>query len=28
VSFDGLPVAPSPLVDQIVTAYSTMLARE
>ena len=28
VSFDGLPVAPSPLVDQIATAYNQMLARE
>jgi branched-subunit amino acid aminotransferase/4-amino-4-deoxychorismate lyase len=28
VSFDGLPVAPSPLVDQIASAYSAMLARE
>ena len=28
VSFDGLPVAPSPLVDQIGTAYNTMLLRE
>lgn len=28
VSFDGLPVAPSPLVDQIATAYNDMLTRE
>jgi len=28
VSFDGFPVAPSPLVDQIGTAYNTMLTRE
>jgi len=28
VSFDGLPVAPSPLVDQIATAYNDMLSRE
>lgn len=28
VSFDGLPVAPSPLVDQIATAYGEMLANE
>jgi branched-chain amino acid aminotransferase len=28
VSFDGLPVAPSPLVDQIGTAYNSMLGRE
>ena len=28
VSFDGMPVAPSPLVDQIATAYGEMLARE
>jgi branched-chain amino acid aminotransferase len=28
VSFDGLPVAPSPLVDQIATAYNAMLNRE
>ena len=28
VSFDGLPVAPSPLVDQIATAYNEMLTRE
>lgn len=28
VSFDGLPVAPSPLVDQIATAYNQMLSRE
>jgi aminodeoxychorismate lyase len=28
VAFDGLPVAPSPLVDQIATAYNEMLARE
>ncbi len=27
-SFDGLPVAPSPLVDQIATAYNDMLCRE
>lgn len=27
-SFDGQPVAPSPLVDQIATAYHEMLARE
>ncbi|MGA2244035.1 MAG: aminotransferase class IV [Verrucomicrobiota bacterium] len=27
-SFDGAPVAPSPLVDQIATAYSEMLAHE
>jgi len=27
-AFDGLPVAPSPLVDQIVNAYNEMLARE
>jgi aminodeoxychorismate lyase len=27
-SFDGLPVAPSPLVDQIGTAYNDMLGRE
>ena len=25
---DGLPVAPSPLVDQIASAYNEMLARE
>ena len=28
VAFDGLPVAPSPLVDQIASAYNEMLARE
>ena len=28
VSFDGEPVAPSPLVDQIATAYNEMLLRE
>ena len=28
VSFDGEPVAPSPLVDQIVQAYNEMLAKE
>ncbi len=28
VSFDGLPVAPSPLVDQIATAYNEMLTGE
>lgn len=28
VSFDGAPVAPSPLVDQIATAYNEMLANE
>lgn len=28
VSFDGLPIAPSPLVDQIVNAYSEMLEHE
>jgi len=28
VSFDGLPVAPSPLVDQILTAYDQMLVNE
>jgi len=28
VSFDGEPVAPSPLVDQIATAYNDMLLRE
>jgi branched-subunit amino acid aminotransferase/4-amino-4-deoxychorismate lyase len=28
VSFDGRPVAPSPLVDQIFTAYVEMLGRE
>jgi branched-subunit amino acid aminotransferase/4-amino-4-deoxychorismate lyase len=28
VAFDGLPVAPSPLVDQIVTAYNDLLERE
>jgi len=27
-AFDGLPIAPSPLVDQIVNAYNEMLARE
>lgn len=27
-SFDGQPVAPSPLVDQIASAYNQMLARE
>jgi branched-subunit amino acid aminotransferase/4-amino-4-deoxychorismate lyase len=27
-SLDGLPVAPSPLVDQIATAYNDMLKRE
>ena len=27
-AFDGLPVAPSPLVDQIANAYNDMLARE
>ncbi len=27
-AFDGRPVAPSPLVDQIVTAYSAMLGRD
>ncbi len=27
-AFDGLPVAPSPLVDQIASAYSEMLVRE
>jgi aminodeoxychorismate lyase len=27
-SFDGLPVAPSPLVDQIGTAYNEILGRE
>jgi branched-subunit amino acid aminotransferase/4-amino-4-deoxychorismate lyase len=28
VAFDGLPVAPSPLVDQIASAYNEMLLRE
>jgi branched-chain amino acid aminotransferase len=28
VAFDGGPVAPSPLVDQIITAYEDMLRRE
>jgi len=28
VAFDGQPVAPSPLVDQIGSAYEEMLARE
>lgn len=28
VAFDGEPVAPSPLVDQIATAYNDMLMRE
>lgn len=28
VSFDGAPVAPSPLVDQIASAYNGMLTRE
>ncbi|HEY4417152.1 MAG TPA: aminotransferase class IV, partial [Verrucomicrobiae bacterium] len=28
VAFDGEPVAPSPLVDQIATAYNEMLMRE
>jgi branched-subunit amino acid aminotransferase/4-amino-4-deoxychorismate lyase len=28
VSFDGAPVAPSPLVDQIATAYNDLLTRE
>lgn len=28
VSFDGVPVAPSPLVDQIATNYNQMLANE
>lgn len=28
VSFDGVPVAPSPLVDQIATAYNQLLANE
>jgi branched-subunit amino acid aminotransferase/4-amino-4-deoxychorismate lyase len=28
VSFDGEPVAPSPLVDQIATAYNEMLLKE
>ena len=28
VAFDGLPVAPSPLVDQIATAYQEMLTHE
>jgi len=28
VSFDGLPVAPSPLVDQIATAYNNLLMGE
>jgi aminodeoxychorismate lyase len=28
VSFDGAPVAPSPLVDQIATAYNSMLISE
>jgi branched-subunit amino acid aminotransferase/4-amino-4-deoxychorismate lyase len=27
-AFDGLPVAPSPLVDQIASAYDEMLRRE
>jgi branched-subunit amino acid aminotransferase/4-amino-4-deoxychorismate lyase len=27
-AFDGLPVAPSPLVDQIASAYNEMLGRE
>ena len=27
-AFDGLPVAPSPLVDQIASAYNEMLTRE
>jgi aminodeoxychorismate lyase len=27
-AFDGLPVAPSPLVDQIASAYNAMLVRE
>ena len=28
VSFDGLPMAPSPLTDQISSAYNAMLMRE
>ena len=28
VAFDGLPIAPSPLVDQIASAYSEILSRE
>jgi len=28
VAFDGLPVAPSPLVDQIASAYNDLLGRE
>ena len=28
VAFDGEPVAPSPLVDQIAGAYNEMLLRE
>jgi branched-subunit amino acid aminotransferase/4-amino-4-deoxychorismate lyase len=27
-AFDGMPVAPSPLVDQLAAAYHGMLARE
>jgi branched-subunit amino acid aminotransferase/4-amino-4-deoxychorismate lyase len=27
VAFDGMPVAPSPLVDQIAAAYNEMLVR-
>jgi len=27
-AFDGLPVAPSPLVDQLASAYHEMLGRE
>jgi len=27
-SFDGLPVAPSPLVDQLATAYNEMLVHQ
>jgi branched-subunit amino acid aminotransferase/4-amino-4-deoxychorismate lyase len=28
VAFDGQPIAPSPLVDQIASAYNEMLLRE
>jgi branched-subunit amino acid aminotransferase/4-amino-4-deoxychorismate lyase len=27
-AFDGMPVAPSPLVDQLGSAYNEILARE
>jgi len=28
VAFDGMPVAPSPLVDQIASGYDELLKRE